>query len=114
MIVKNPTDNEIFVRIKGVDYSLEPQGEVSVSPEVALHWKNRIHEFIILIDEESDAPAAVEVEEEVVVEEEAPAADEAPVVEEEVAPAEEVAVVEEAPVVEEPVAEAPKKKGGKK
>lgn len=49
MIVKNPTDKEISVTIKGSTYTVPANGENSnVNDEHAVHWKTHIHHFIEL------------------------------------------------------------------
>ena len=47
MIVKNPTPNDLEVRIDGIDYVAPANGEVSnVLPEHAEYWQKRIHQFV--------------------------------------------------------------------
>ena len=43
----NTTNNKIEVKIFGKDYTLEPKGELKVSAEVALFWREKLHEFLI-------------------------------------------------------------------
>ena len=55
MKVINPTENEITVRICGVDYTLPAKGELTGVPsEHAVHWRNRLHEFIKIEPEGND------------------------------------------------------------
>lgn len=65
MIVKNPTDKEISVQILGTQYTVPANGErEGVKDEHAIHWKEQIHNFLILKNEE-----VAEVSEETVTEE---------------------------------------------
>ena len=47
--IQNTTKNDISIKIKGIVYSVEAGGDVSVSDEVASSWK-KIHGFLIVSD----------------------------------------------------------------
>jgi len=68
MKVINPTDKDIAMVYLGVEYKVEAGGEESVDAEVANHWKENVHGFVVLQDEASAPVAAVKdvVAEEVV------------------------------------------------
>lgn len=58
MKIINPTDRDISCRIKGVSYVVEAKGALSGVPmEHAKHWKEMIHSFIVL--QEDDAVETV-------------------------------------------------------
>ena len=49
MIIKNPTNSELHVQIKGVRYVCPANGEVSGIPmEHARYWKTMLHAFIVV------------------------------------------------------------------
>jgi len=54
MIIKNPTKDELTVKIFGNVYTLEGESELSVKPEVAEYWKGKLHHFLT-IEEEVEA-----------------------------------------------------------
>lgn len=57
MIVKNTTDSALEVQIKGVVYRVEAESELADVPtDVALYWKEMLHNFIKLSDESDVAP----------------------------------------------------------
>lgn len=68
MKVKNPTNEEITVQIKGLTYIVKAEGELSNVPaEHAEYWKNNLHNFIIIEKENSKVTSKVkEVIEEVI------------------------------------------------
>ena len=53
MKLKNPTQTEIRVQVLGREYSVGPGEVITVSEEVGLYWKNRIHTFMEVVTEES-------------------------------------------------------------
>lgn len=58
MILRNPTDNNISVQIRGSKYDLPARESISVSDEVGKYWLT-LHAFLIIeekkaIKEESD------------------------------------------------------------
>ncbi len=57
MIVKNPTPNEIAVKIDGIDYVVPASGELSgVLEEHAVHWQRYLHQFLEVLPEAAKAP----------------------------------------------------------
>lgn len=51
MIVKNPTDKQIEVRIYGENYVLPANGQIdNISEKAAQYWKEHLHEFIVVKD----------------------------------------------------------------
>ena len=57
MIVKNPTSNDLAVKIEGIEYVAPANGEVAnVLPEHAEHWKKYIHQFIEVVSEKAKVP----------------------------------------------------------
>lgn len=56
MIVKNPTKDRIEVRIQGVDYVVEGNGEVKGVPvQHAEYWVSMLHTFLSVEEEKDDA-----------------------------------------------------------
>lgn len=56
MIIKNPTNLNLAVTIKGVDYVLGAQSERKGIPaEHAEYWKVHLHNFIEVVPEDHDA-----------------------------------------------------------
>ena len=52
MIIKNPTDLELKVQIKGKKYVIPANESLSgVSEEVTKYWKEKLHSFIIISSE---------------------------------------------------------------
>lgn len=47
MILYNPTNKELKIKHKGIEYSIEAYGELEVSDETGAHWKDTIHQFLI-------------------------------------------------------------------
>jgi len=63
MIVNNPTDKDITVKLKGVIYSVKAKDSLSNVPkEQALYWKG-LHNFLILSDETKKVAETATVEE---------------------------------------------------
>jgi len=49
MIVKNPTPNDITVKIEGIEYTVLGNDELkNVPAEHAEQWKNKLHGFLVL------------------------------------------------------------------
>lgn len=73
MIVRNPTEVQISVTIKGTTYEIEPKGSIMGVPEEhAVEWRTSTHQFIVI--EPEDVAEVVEkvkeiIEEEVKIEE---------------------------------------------
>lgn len=77
MKIVNPTDSRIAVTIEGDDYVLEAKGGLTGIPEPhAKYWKERLHSFLVIMEEdypeevveedkEDDAEETEEQEEEV-------------------------------------------------
>lgn len=42
----NPTESQIVVKILGDEYTLEANGSIEVSDDVANYWKNNLHSFL--------------------------------------------------------------------
>lgn len=61
MIVTNPTEKTIAIQYKGTKYEVAAEQSITVPDEAAIYWKDRIHEFIILTDE-NEAPSKSKVE----------------------------------------------------
>ena len=45
MILKNPTDNEVSVKILGIEYKIRANSDISIIDEVGIVWKE-IHGFL--------------------------------------------------------------------
>lgn len=105
MILKNPTDSELSIKFLGIEYVLEPGGELGagVPDDVKKYWKANIHQFLELTGDDGAEVEAVEVVGSIVAEETSP-------VEEETVDEATDGVVEEAAAEEpaEEVVEAPK------
>lgn len=57
MIVTNPTKNDITVNLGGTEYTVEANSSISNVPkELAVYWKNKLHTFLTISEEEVDAP----------------------------------------------------------
>ena len=66
MKLKNPTNKEISVQILGREYTVSGGEMINVSDEVGTYWKNRIHNFMEVIEQEEtpiDLPKKEIVEE---------------------------------------------------
>lgn len=60
MILYNPTQKEIKVKIKGWDYSIEPYGELEINDEHGEYWVNNLHQFLIAKKQKESAKKKVE------------------------------------------------------
>lgn len=61
MIIKNPTNSDITVQIKGVQYTVLAESSLKNVPEqVALYWKLNLHPFLELQEEVFSSPETVE------------------------------------------------------
>ena len=66
MTIKNPTNNEISVKILGAKYVLPAKGELNNVPEThAVYWKVNLHTFVTL-SEDKVVKKEVKVEEPIV------------------------------------------------
>lgn len=58
MIVKNPTNSDLEVKIEGIEYIAPAMGEAkNVLPEHAEHWKRYIHQFVEVVAEKAEKVA---------------------------------------------------------
>jgi hypothetical protein len=65
MILRNPTEGTIEVKIFGTDYKINPLARITVSDEVGIYWRTQLHGFLeIVTEEEKPKPVAKEVVEE--------------------------------------------------
>lgn len=65
MIIKNPTNARLEVQIFGEPYVVEAESSVSgISPAVADYWKKRLHDFLIVEEEDNDKDILKEREKE--------------------------------------------------
>ena len=100
MIVKNPTNNRIEVRIQGVDYVVEANDEIKGVPAAhADYWVSMLHSFLIVEAEKKDADITLKSYKANEEKKEAEVEEKEEVLEETSVP---TAMVEEEPVVEEP------------
>lgn len=53
-ILYNPTTSDITVTIKGVDYTINALGKLTVPKDVAMYWVNSLHNFLNVLDDEVD------------------------------------------------------------
>lgn len=53
MILRNPTDNELSVQIKGSVFTVAAQGTISVDDETGKYWLT-LHAFLEVESEESE------------------------------------------------------------
>jgi hypothetical protein len=68
MILVNPTDNDITVKIEGIEYTAPANGGVELPEAHAKYWKERLHSFMELAEDapkekKIDAPVEEKVEE---------------------------------------------------
>lgn len=55
MIIKNPINQDLTVKIFGVTYTVPAKGTLSgVTEQVATYWRNRLHNFISIDNETKD------------------------------------------------------------
>ena len=67
MKIINPTESKLEVIIRGTNYSIEPNGTLNnISAEDALYWKSKLHEFLIVSQDDKIEPKVVEKVEEVI------------------------------------------------
>ncbi len=66
LFIKNPTDQDVSIVIKGEAYTVDARGQLPVSEDVALAWK-RVHSFLSVehieakkaeVQKEEEAPVA--------------------------------------------------------
>ena len=65
MKITNPIDKKIEVVIKGSKYSIEANGSIDLPKEIAIFWKDKIHQFLLL-SESKKIEEVIEVKEVVV------------------------------------------------
>lgn len=59
MIVKNPTEKDIYIVYQGTTYAIDAKSEINNVPlEVATHWQKKVHEFV-QVEAESTTKKAV-------------------------------------------------------
>lgn len=57
MILRNPTDQEVSMQYLGLPYSVEAESTVEVEDNVGAHWL-KIHEFLVVEGESTEAKPA--------------------------------------------------------
>jgi hypothetical protein len=65
MILRNPTESIIEVRIFGTDYKINPLARITVSDEVGTYWRSQLHAFLEVMGDEKKVEPVKEVVEKV-------------------------------------------------
>lgn len=66
MKITNPTNNRISVQVYGISYTIEPMGSIgNVPKEHANRWRDMIHSFVILSEDDAPIVKEIEVKEEI-------------------------------------------------
>lgn len=65
MILRNPTDSDLKVKIFGTEYLMEAGKEMRLKDEAAIFWRKNLHQFLEVV-EEKKVPVKEDVKEEVI------------------------------------------------
>lgn len=64
MIVKNHTEQDIYMVFEGTRYDIPAKGELANVPKaVAMHWQNNVHQFVTLSEDKKAEVAEAKVAE---------------------------------------------------